>query len=208
MSKSEDVTELGSRLSSIASDSGQLPSPIKIPSMSLHNDLISFLAVAQYYELDFLSIAWQASLGQIGKGGTSEIRQSTLDTEESLAFKCIARLGQRVFSESDEQRAFNALVSEISILGHPLIRYHQNIVNIEGICWELPLASEKVWPVLILEKSQLGDLQSFICSEEGRMLSFEERLSLCTDVGSALSTMHQYRKTSTLTPYCLPTKRD
>jgi hypothetical protein len=210
MSKSEDVTrsDLGSRLSSIANDTRQSPPPIEIPSMSLHNDLISFLAVAQYYELDFVSITWQIGLGQIGKGGSSEIRQSSLDPEVSLAFKCTARLDRRLLSKYDEQRAFNALVSEISILGHPLIRHHQNIVNLEGICWELPLASQKVWPVLVLEKSQLGDLQSFICSEQGRKISFEERLGLCTDVGSALKTMHQCRKTSTLTLHCLPTKYD
>jgi hypothetical protein len=174
--------------------------------MSFHNDFISFLAVAQYYELDFVSVTWEIGLGHIGKGGSSEIRQSRLDLEESLAFKCTPRLDRRLLSEHDEQRVFNALVSEISILGHPLIRHHQNIVNLEGICWELPLASQKVWPVLILEKSQLGDLQSFICSEKGRKIGFEERLGLCTDVGSALKTMHQCRKASLLTLHYLPTK--
>lgn len=51
-----------------------------------------------------------------------------------------------------------------------------------------------MWPVLILERAQLGDLKSFMNSEQGRRMDFEERLSLCTDVGSALITMHQCRK--------------
>jgi len=168
----------------------QEPATIAIPSMNMHNDLISFLAVAQYYELDFVFITWEPALGKIGAGGTSEIRLSILDTQTSLAFKCTAPTGLG----QDEQRAFNTLVSEISVLGHPLIRHRQNIINLEGICWELPLGSRKVWPVLILEKAQLGDLQSFLCSEQGRRKSFGERLSLCTDVASAIIAMHRCRK--------------
>jgi hypothetical protein len=173
-------------------------STIKIPSMSIHNDFISFLAVAQYYELDLISITWQPGLGQIGTGGTSEIRQSSLDPEASFAFKCYTRMYQSQQGTFDEERVYNALVSEISILGHPLIRHHQNIVNLKGICWEAPPETEKVWPILILEKAQLGDLQSFICSEQGRKMSFEERLGLCTDGGSALVTMHRCRKSAAL----------
>lgn len=208
MSSSQDTvgSDLGSRLSSATNDTRQPPPSMAIPSMSLHNDLISFLAVAQYYELDMIPITWEAGPGRIGKGGTSEIRQSSLNLDTSLAFKCISRLDHHLLSEHEEESAFNLLVSEISILGHPLIRHHQNIVNLEGICWEPIPTSQKVWPVLILEKSQLGDLQSFMCSEQGRNISFEEKLDLCTDIGSALRTMHQLRKTSTLTFWCFSTK--
>ena len=156
--------------------------------MNPHNDCISFLAIAQYYEIDFVSVTWETGRGKAGSGATSEIWQSGASRNVDFAFK---RMKLAEGSSADnEEKAYNALVSEISILRHPLIQHHQNIVNVEGICWEVPLNGEKVWPVLLLEKAQLGDLDSFMLSAEGRAMTMRERLGICNDVANAIIALH------------------
>ena len=158
--------------------------------MNPHNDCISFLAVAQYYELDFVSLTWEKGRGKVGLGATSEIWQSNASRRVDFAFKRTKLAERSIVDGQDEEKAFNALVSEISVLRHPLIQHHQNIVNLEGICWEISSQSEKVWPVLILEKAPLGDLESFMFSEEGRATTIYERLALCGDIANAIIALH------------------
>jgi hypothetical protein len=95
------------------------------------------------------------------------------------------------------------------ILCHAQIRNHPNILELQGIGWDIsnhadqkdPTASRslgkgfKVWPVLVFEKSGYGDLFSFACSKEGRELGFHERLALCSHVGRAVAQMQSNRKT-------------
>ena len=165
-------------------------STIELPTMNSHNDFISFLAVAQYYEIDFVSLTWQQGRGQLGTGGTSEIWQSNYSKRTDFVFKRMKFADTFETDPQDQEKGFNALVSEISILSHPLIRHHQNIVKLEGISWEIHRKSHKVWPVLVLEKAQLGDLKSFMSSEQGRLTTMRDRLELCTDVASAIIALH------------------
>lgn len=173
-----------------SSEQSQNRSTIETPSMNPHNDCISFLAVAQYYEVDFVFMTWETGRGKVGSGATSEIWQSSVSRRIDFAFKR-TKLAERSSTDSqDEEKAYNAMVSEISVLRHPLIQHHQNIVNLEGICWEIPAQSEKVWPVLLLEKAQLGDLESFMLSAEGKAMTMHERLGICSDVANAIIALH------------------
>ena len=183
---------VGQSSSSYTHDSGhsQYRSSIEIPSMNPHNDCISFLAVAQYYEIDFVSVTWEEGRGKVGLGATSEIWQSSASRRVDFAFKRTKLATRSPIDSQDEEKAFNALVSEISVLRHPLIQHHQNIVNLEGICWEISSQSERVWPVLILEKAQLGDLESFMFSKEGKALTIRERLGLSGDIANAIIALH------------------
>ncbi len=189
MSEGECTSEqVGHGWPSTRSDSmGDLQhrSALELPTMNSHNDFISLLAVAQYYEIDFVSLAWLQGRGQLGIGGTSVIWQSS-----DFAFKRMRFADTSGPDSEGQEKGFNALVSEISILSHPLIRYHQNIVKLEGISWEIHNKSHKVWPVLVLEKAQLGDLKSFMSSEQGRLTTMRDRLELCTDVASAIIALH------------------
>ena len=81
-----------------------------------------------------------------------------------------------------------SLICEIAILGHPEIRRHPNIVSIQGICWDV-LPSGNVWPVIVLEKSRLGDLEHFVHSKRGMPMSIHHRMKLCADVVVALGDM-------------------
>jgi hypothetical protein len=54
--------------------------------------------------------------------------------------------------------------------------------------------SDKVWPVLVFEKSQHGDLQAFMGQAEGKRLTLEERLNICANIAFAVMDMHSSSK--------------
>jgi hypothetical protein len=169
-------------------------------------DFITFLAVAQRLQIDFLPITWQSTRQQIGIGGTSRIDEALMDIQTSFAFKRVAEEHKR---DETENTIFQVLISEITVLRHPSIRAHINIVELQGICWDIPLKTEishiketatisldkdKVWPVLVFEKSQFGDLYHFARLPVGRELGIDERIKLCLDIGTAVVDMHFNRK--------------
>jgi Protein tyrosine and serine/threonine kinase len=169
----------------------QSATPAKAAAPDLHYDFISFLGVAQRLRIDFLPITWQPALDKVGEGGTADIRQALINLQMSFAFK---RLKWPRQVGSDESRSFLALISEVSILGHPSIRNHPNIIKLDGICWDISPDDEKVWPVLVFEKAQNGDLDRFMNSDTGKSLCLEERLKLCSDIATAVKDMHSYRE--------------
>lgn len=156
----------------------------------LYLDFISFLAVAQKLEIDFLPITWQTALDEVGRGGTATIRQLLINLQMSFAFKRV------LTSRKEDRYIFRELINEISVLGHPSIGEHPNIVSLEGICWDV-LPYEKAWkvrPVLVFEKTQLGDLRNFADSDPGSNISVQDRLKLCNDVALALRDMQVKRE--------------
>ena len=164
--------------------------PIRLPPDTQH-DLLSFLGIAQALLTDFLDITWQPTLGSLGRGGTSEILQSDVNENTSFAFKR-SLLANPAVSTVDESQTFKVLIAEVLTLGHPLIWQHSNIVNFHGICWEFDARSEKVYPVLVFEKAQLGSLHSFMETEAGKRISLEEKLGICADVAEAILELHRY----------------
>lgn len=96
-------------------------------------------------------------------------------------------------SSEDEARNWRELIAEILVLGHPAVRSHSNIARIEGICWDL-VSDEKVWPVLVFEKPQYGDLNTFMTSNAGKELDFKDRLDISLDVAFAVRDLHAISK--------------
>ena len=150
-------------------------------------DLISFLATAQKLRVGFSNITWQPALQAIGHGGTAEIRESLIGVQTSLAFK---RVRLPLHSALEESSIFRSLVAEILVLMHPSIFEHPNIIRLECIGWDISLEQEKVWPVLVFEKSRYGDLNWFADFGAGIGMSLEQRLKLCMDVVTAIMDMH------------------
>ena len=166
------------------------------PTDNGHCNLVAFLAVAQACGVDFLNLVWYRVENLIARGGTADIRQRIMSDQFSFAFKgmSLPRMsGDRSCQENqstEERRAFQALISEISILSHPSIREHQNIVKLEGVCWEISEVDEKAWPVLVFEKAEFGDLHQFMKSDTGKNLDFQRSLQLCSNIGGAIAAMH------------------
>jgi hypothetical protein len=161
--------------------------------MDIHYDFISFLAMAQRSNVDLLPITWQPALDSLGRGATAEISQSLVSLQMSFAFKRTALSNSLQQGQEHERRALRALISEVSVLSHPLIRRQPNIINLEGICWEI-VEEDKVLPVLVFEKAQLGDMHRFMDSDQGKAFRIEDRLKMCIGVGTAVMVMHSCRK--------------
>ena len=119
-----------------------------------------------------------------GGGGTAKIDQALVNLQTSFAFKPI--------KEKDKAKTeliFREVISEIIVLSRPAIRQHPNIVELQGLRWDIP-SDDKVWPVLVLEKSHFGDLYDFLRLPVGRDLSTNERQELCISIGIAIADMH------------------
>ena len=80
---------------------------------------------------------------------------------------------------------------QVLILSQPPIQNHPNIVDLEGICWEVKPWTEKAVPVLVFEKASWG-LQQFMDVREGMDMVIEDRLRVCADIGSAITALHAY----------------
>ena len=149
-------------------------------------DLLTFFAVIQGLGIEVLPITWQAAKSCIGGGATGKTNQSQIDIETSFAFKCVADQ-QKLHASRDH--IFRVLINEVIILSHSTVQNHSGIAELQGICWDIE-SDEDIWPCLVFEKSQYGDLQTFLGMPVGRRLSIAERLELCVDIGTALSDMH------------------
>lgn len=161
-------------------------------------DLITFLAIAQYARIDFLPITWPRGLPEIGTGAAAKVRESLLHLQMSFAFK-VVKDAEWVERIDESQRPaqintrFKELISEIGILGHPAVQRHPNIASLLGICWDI-LPGGRVWPVLIFEKTPWGDLWSFARATAGLDMEMNTRLKLCSDIAAAVRDLHQNSK--------------
>ncbi len=142
---------------------------------------IAVLGLAQRLHVPFLPITWQAPLGPVGKGGQAEINQALINSQNSFAFKRFEYL---------EQDPFREIAQEMVVLSHQVIREHKHIVKLEGVCWDIK-SSNQVRPVLVFQKTDLGDLHKYTKLEKFKRLSIEDKLNLCVDVGIAIRDMHR-----------------
>lgn len=147
-------------------------------------DILSFLSVAQALQIRFVGINWDVARQEIGGGGSSRVNEGVANIQASFAFKRVREKSER------DAGIFQTLTNEITVLGHDAIRAHPNIVQLQGISWDIPREQDRPWPVLIFEKAELGDLFEFTSSNKGRKMRIEERLKLCIDIGVAIMDMH------------------
>ncbi|KAI1321915.1 hypothetical protein F5Y16DRAFT_416667 [Xylariaceae sp. FL0255] len=173
--------------------------PKKIPARS---NFISFLAVSQCLEIPLLPITWDPARQPVGLGQSGHISEASMSLYSSFAFK---RIGHQDKLDNPQTEIFGPLINEVAVLRHKHIERHPNVPELEGVCWEIVSSTASpsrdmrdpggvipvnVWPVLVFEKSQHGDLYQFSQSQDGHNLSVGDRLTLCMDIGNAVATMH------------------
>jgi hypothetical protein len=107
----------------------------------------------------------------------------------SLAFKRL-----NVEQLSKDKLSYRPLSTELAILGHPVICGHPNILELQGVCWDITKGGE-IWPVLVFPKSTLGDLAAFM--RHHMRPTFNQKLELCADIGTAVAAFHSSGKKST-----------
>ena len=169
------------------------PSVVLETPSSRYSDynFIATLGLAQRLGIHFLPISWQASLGPLSIGGQADIWQTLVNIQSSFVFKSF-EIGK------DNTTNFATLIKELVVLSHPTVKKHPNIVELEGIGWDIVEETEHVSPVLVFEKSKYGDLHRFIASDHEGNLPVKTRLDICADVAVALRDMHCNGSFSTL----------
>ena len=147
-----------------------------------YHDLLTFLADSQQLGVDFLPITWQPKLA-LGKGGTAGVNESVIDIRTSFAYK-------RMYTETEDSKNFKRLTAEVAVLKSKVVAGHPNIVQLEGICWEIVPQSTHVLPVLVFEKAEFGDMRLFMATEKGRNTDMNTRTEWCVELAGALHSLH------------------
>jgi hypothetical protein len=146
-------------------------------------NFLSFLAIAQALQIEFLPIVKDLGQEAIGIGGTSTIHESLVNVDTSFAFKVHHKRGMT------EDQVFRNLINEVIVSSQVFIRSHASIAQLRGISWDVSADDDKPWPVLVFQKSHFGDLHHF-AMHGGRDMTVVERLDLCLDIGRAIEDMH------------------
>ncbi|KAI3323625.1 kinase-like domain-containing protein [Xylariaceae sp. AK1471] len=163
-------------------------------------NFITFLAMVQKLRVPLIRIMWEERRQPLGRGGTSQVSEGIPMPHARYAFKRVAVNDKR---EKPMEEILRCLINEITIIWHLAARNHPNIIRLLGVCWEISpndqisagaslahLANpDKIWPVLVFEKSDFADLYQFARSPIGRGLSIRERLSICLQIGNAIAHM-------------------
>lgn len=172
-------------VSSIGEDSytkefGPSAKSTRTSSQYANYDFLAVLGLAQRLRIRFLPITWQTGLDGIERGGQAQINQALANVQISFAFKRFHHLNSDLFKET---------VQKMVVLNHSMIQKHEHIVRLEGICWDIS-QDDKIWPILIFQKSHFGDLYSFAKLEKFKSLSMEDKCDLCANIGVAIRDMH------------------
>ena len=154
------------------------------PNQGGKYDILRLLTVTRDLNISILPHQWENWLGAVGHGGSAIINQSFADLKTGFAFKCFQGASEDVY---------RAAIQEMSILGLPLLLDQPNIVQLQGVTFEVS-RGENVRPMLVYEKSKHGDLFKFAGSPAGKKLGLPERLAICKDIGSAILFMHSCSK--------------
>lgn len=141
------------------------------------NDLIGFLGLMGQLGVPLLPLTWETGLTRLGHGGTAKVNQALVHANLSYAFKRM-RQGQSFARWSNEVMALVRLIE------------HPNISGIHAFCLEV-LADGKLSPVLVFQKAELGDLENYMRSESAKMMTFQDILLLCLDIGFGLKAVHE-----------------
>lgn len=154
----------------------------------VHYDLTTLLGIAQNLHIDQLSTMYNA-VDAFGRGATSDIKHSVQESDLHLAFKQTSRL----YDSVSESEFYQVLITEVFVLGTPIIRDSPTIVDLEGICWEINDQGYPL-PVLVYQRTMHDNLSKFLSTDEGKSLSTEQRLGICMDIAAGLAALHTCSK--------------
>lgn len=163
-------------------------------TLSQKVDLLDLLTVAQRSNLPIYRFNCQGPRGLQSvngtPGGNSQIQQADMSRKTDLALKCVSVDARMHSNPLVKSSAYELLIKEITVLSDPRIMDHPNIVDLGGICWDFA-QKEDVWPALVFEKSEHGDMSTMEAFNDNELLPDDEILKLCLDVGHALVVLHQ-----------------
>ena len=164
----------------------------EIQEKSTHHEIFRFYSMALGFGVYILPLVWNPSLEQLGEGATGRISQSPLNKAASFAFKRFSpwRIQSGLSKEKFRSLQYQSMISEIAALQDLPLYNHPNVVNLEGLSWEI-LNDKEVLPVLVFKKAEFGDLENFLSLPEAADLTIEDRMAICGEISRALLTMHE-----------------
>ncbi|KAL8923162.1 MAG: hypothetical protein Q9172_003259 [Xanthocarpia lactea] len=148
-------------------------------------DVTTFIATAIEHEVDFVPISWMPGLHRLGRGGTAQIRQTIVSLQTSFAMKQIHFPDA---NDPDEADIIRAAIVELLVMTHRGLN-HPNLLRLEGVCWDMSDSTRPIRPVLITEKSALGDLNAFMV-KSGSQTAADDRIEICAQVIDAIRALH------------------
>ncbi|EFR03323.1 serine/threonine protein kinase [Nannizzia gypsea CBS 118893] len=134
----------------------------------------SFIASGAQFTVNKEVVTFEATLGE-QHDVVSKVPKFFLDPNEKLSL-----------SNTAVRRHVRDLITELSVLCHPKLRNHPNIVHLMG--WGLDTSIWHQPPFLALEAAD-GDLESILRTQPD--LSMTDRQSILLDVANGLDAMHE-----------------
>jgi hypothetical protein len=153
--------------------------------------LTDFMNAVQMYEVSLLPVAYQKSLGSVGKGLSGAIQQSTADISTALTFK--DGIPSKLQCDTEQEQDWYSLVTELAVLQHPPIKENHHIIDLLGVAFRVEPRRDKekrAFPLLVNCKVNRGSLASFILEDKGEHLTPELRLQLLAEVAQAIRLLH------------------
>ena len=148
-----------------------------------HENLIYFLTLVQYFQVNIIPFTWQPALDDLGRGTSAVVNQSMIHAQLNFAF-----------NRTGPDTAYSTLIAEVAILSLPQVRCHTNINRSESVCCEMRDRGHDmtpaVWPVLIYAKAEFGNLRDFMRAKDGMTLSLRQKLDICLDIARAIDELH------------------
>jgi len=152
-----------------------------------HYDLVTFLSIAQRLGyVHFLDLSVKFNPGDVRRGSRTLINTIQVSEDEAFIFK-------RMDGSMNEVDAFKAAISELVVYEHIAVRTHPKIQRLYGLVWDVHPKTGRVLPAFVFRKSLHGDLEEFL-TQDGRSLSFRDKIKLCLDIGSAYEMLHSLSK--------------
>ncbi|CAL9103178.1 calcium/calmodulin-regulated receptor-like kinase 2 isoform X1 [Musa acuminata AAA Group] len=136
-------------------------------------DLFASLSGIPRYSYKDIQKATKNFTTVLGQGSFGPVYKAAMPTGELVAVKVLSS------NSSQGEKEFQTEVLLLSRL------HHRNLVNLVGYC------VDKSQRMLIYEFMTNGNLASFLYSDNPRILSWEERLQIASDVSHGIEYLHE-----------------
>ena len=150
--------------------------------LAADEDFIAYMALVEDLEVDLLPANWQPQYYAEMERSTSATYDQYVDMRQNAAFR-------RFKKTSNRHMSLTAALKEVSCVANPTNRQHQNIIDLQGFCWDLTRIQEDIQPILIYEKARWRDLHTFMDSKRGVSMKLIEKLKICADIGAGLAAL-------------------
>ena len=166
------------------------PSIVTTKAKTASTTLVDFLSIAHQLGVYFIPVSPQNSLGALGRGISGLVTQSIVDVTTNFAFKQF--VGSRSDEESFIDTIYSSIITEVRVMQHDLIKQNPHIVDLVGVCWDIDLTSKRVWPVVVTNKADYGNLEDFLY--ENQNLTSNMKFQLCAYIAEAVELLHSCGK--------------